>query len=127
MQPHCQKAHAMFTEPLVVNVSGAAKNLARIGSSDLRGVFNNTSAGVRATISHTSGKRDRHTFRLDFNKLVADTFTTGVNTNVTMSVQVTVDAPVVGFSVAEIEANTQAAIDKLDEVGVLTKFVNFES
>jgi len=117
----------MFTEPFTVTVSAVAKDLARIGSSDLRGVFNNTAAGIRATISHTSGKRDRHTVRLDFNKLTADNFIEGVNKNVSMSVQLTIDAPPVGFTVAEIEANTQAAIDKLDEVGVLTKVVNWES
>jgi hypothetical protein len=117
----------MFTEPLVVTVSGAAKNLARIGSSDLKGVFNNTASGLRATISHTSGKRDRHIVRLDFNKLVPDAFTEGINRNVSMSVQLSVDAPTVGFTVAEIEANTQAVIDKLDEVGVLTKIINWES
>ena len=117
----------MFTEPFIVTVSGAAKSLARIGSSDLRGVFNNTAAGMKATISHTSGKRNRHVVRLDFDKLVADTFTTGINTNVSMSVQLVIDHPTVGFSVAEIEANTQAAIDKLDEAGVLTKVVNWES
>jgi hypothetical protein len=117
----------MFTEPLVVTVSGAAKNLARIGSSDLKGVFNNTASGLRATTSHTSGKRDRHIVRLDFNKLVPDAFTEGINRNVSMSVQLSVDAPTVGFTVAEIEANTQAVIDKLDEVGVLTKIINWES
>lgn len=117
----------MFTEPLVVTVSGAAKNLARIGTSDLRGVFNNTAAGLRATISHTSGKRDRHVVRLDFDKLAADTFTEGINRAVKMSVQLSVDVPPVGFTTAEIEANTQAAIDKLDEVGVLTKLINWES
>lgn len=117
----------MFTEPFVVTVSGAAKNLARIGTSDLRGVFNNTSAGLKATVSHTSGKRDRHVVRLDFDKLTPDAFTEGINRKVTMSVQLSIDTPTVGFSVAEIEANTQAVIDKLDEVGVLTKIVNWES
>lgn len=117
----------MFTEPLIVTVSGAAKNLARIGTSDLKGVFNNTTAGIKATISHTSGKRDRHVVRLDFSKLTADTFTTGINKQVSMSVQLVIDAPPVGFTVAEIEANTQAAIDKLDEAGVLTKITNWES
>lgn len=117
----------MFTEPLNVTVSGAVKSLARIGTSDLRGVFNNTAAGIRATISHTSGKRDRHVVQLKFDKLTADTFTEGVNKQVSMSVQLSVDAPPVGFTVAEIEANVQAAIDKFDEVGFLTKLVNWES
>jgi hypothetical protein len=117
----------MFTEPLSVTVSATPIDLARIGSSDLKGVFNNTAAGLRATISPTSGKRDRHTFRLDFNKLTPDAFTEGINKNVSMSVQLTIDAPVVGFSVAEIEANTQALVDKLDTAGVLTKVVNWES
>jgi len=117
----------MFTEPLSVTVSGVAKSLARIGSSDLKGVFNNTVAGIRATISHSSGKRDRHVVRFDFNKLTPDAFTEGINRNVSMSVQLSVDHPTVGFTVAEIEANTQAVIDKLDEVGVLTKVLNWES
>lgn len=117
----------MFTEPMTITVSGAAKSLSRIGTSDLKGVFNNTAAGIRGTISHTSGKRDRHVVRFDFNKLTADTFTEGVNKNVSMSVLLSIDVPTVGFSVAEIEANTQAVIDKLDEVGVLTKITNWES
>lgn len=117
----------MFTEPLVVTVSAVAKSLARIGSSDLKGVFNNTAAGIRATISHFSGKRDRHLVRIDFTKLVPDAYTTGINKEVAMSVQLSIDCPTVGFTVAEIEANTQAAIDKLDEAGVLTKVINWES
>lgn len=117
----------MFTEPLNVTVSGAVKALARIGTSDLRGVFNNTAAGIKASISHTSGKRDRHVVRLDFDKLTPDAFTEGINRKVSMSVQLSVDVPPVGFTVAEIEANTQAAIDKLDEAGVLTKLINWES
>lgn len=117
----------MFTEPFDVIVSGQTKSLVRIGSSDLKGVFNNTASGIRATVSHTSGKRDRHVVRLDFNKLTPDAFTEGINRNVSMSVQLVIDAPTVGFSVAEIEANTQAAIDKLDSAGVLAKIINWES
>lgn len=117
----------MFTEPFTVVVSTVSKDLARIGTSDLKGVFNNTAEGIKATISHTSGKRDRHTVRFDFTKLTADTFTEGINKQVSMSVQLSIDIPTVGYSVAEIEANTQAVIDKLDSVGVLTKVINWES
>lgn len=117
----------MFTEPFTVTIAATPHDLARVGTGDMKGVFRKTSAGLKATISHFSGKRDRHVARFDFDKLVADTFTEGINKNVSMSVQLSIDTPTVGFTVAEVEANVQAAIDKLDSAGVLTKILNWES
>lgn len=117
----------MFTDPLSVTVSGSAKSLARIGSNDLRGMFNNIVAGIRLTISHTSGKRDRHVVRADFTKTADNEFLDGTASPVTMAVTLTCDVPKYGFSAAEQEANLQAVVDKLDEVGVLTKIINWES
>jgi len=59
-------------------------------------------------VSHQYGRRTRRLIRLDSTKLVADPYQTGVNIQASMSVQLIVDVPKVGFTTTEQKALVDA-------------------
>jgi hypothetical protein len=52
-------------------------------------------------VRHTYGKRSRHNVKFTQNKIAADPFDTTLNQAVSMSVNLTVDVPVQGFTIVE--------------------------
>lgn len=110
-----------------MSVSGAAKSLPRVSFGDRKGIFENAATGHRLSVTHVNGKRARHTVRLDITKTAADPLLDGVSKQYSMSAYLVLDNPLVGFSVAEIEANAKALSDWLAVAGNLTKIVNGES
>jgi len=117
----------MFTEPQSVLVSGASKSMNRVAFGDRKGVFDNPTTGHQLTVSHTSGKRNRRTVRLDITKTAADPLLDGVSKQYSMSAYLVIDHPLVGFTAAETEANAKAIVDWLAVAGNLTKVVGGES
>lgn len=117
----------MFTEPVTVTVNAVAKNLNRVSFGNLSGTFASRADGLKLRITHVEGKRNRRTVRLDINQTVPDAFITGVNREVSASVFLTIDAPVVGFSDAELMQKVQGLIDWLDDPANLTKVIGGES
>jgi hypothetical protein len=116
----------MFSEPQTVTINAVAKALPRIAFGDRKGVFEDA-LGNRLTISHTFGRRNRHNARLDITKTAADPLLDGVSRQYSMSVQLIVDYPPVGFDNSERAINAQALVDYLDGAGILTKVVGGES
>lgn len=93
----------MFANTQTVSVNGTGAQLPRIAFGDRRGTFENVAAGLRLTISHTLGKRQRKVVRIDHSKTVTDPLLAGVNRAVSASVYSTVDMPNVGYSPSEID------------------------
>jgi len=117
----------MFSDPQSVTVSGSAKSLPRVSVGDRQAVYENSTAGLTHRITHTVGKRNRHTVRLDCTKTAADPLLDGVSKQYSMSAYLVIDHPPVGFTAAEAEANTKALTDWLAVAGNLTKVVGGES
>jgi len=90
-----------FSDPQSVTINAVAQSL----NSTLRGPttsgFAKDDGNVKLTVSHASGKRNRHTIRLDHRKIAADPLTTALNLEYSTSVYMVVDVPKIGYTVAE--------------------------
>lgn len=117
----------MFADPQSISVGGAAKTLPRVGIGPASSTYRTADGGMVYTISHQTGKRNRRTVRLDFAKTAADPLLDGVSRPYTMSAYLVINHPDVGYTNAEVEANTLALVDELKEAGVLTKIIGGES
>lgn len=116
----------MFSEPQTVTINAVAKTLPRVSFGDKKGVFEDT-LGNRLTVSHSTGRRNRHIVRLDTTKTAADPFLTGVNQEYSMSAQLIIDVPPVGFTATEQSLNANALVDWADVAGILLKVTGGES
>jgi len=107
-----------------VTINSVAIALPRTGSTLTSGVFESGDGLVKETVSHQKGKRTRHMFRIDHNKVAADPFQASINAKYSMSAYVVYDVPPVGYTVAEakqvidgfnaqIAASTGALITKI--------------
>ncbi len=113
----------MYSDPQSVTVSGSAKSLNRLNSTPQGSTWSTADRAYKASISHTYGRRDRHTIRLQSDSLVANPLVSGQNINQSMSVYLTVDVPpgydaatakaVVDGFLANLSASTGANITKL--------------
>jgi hypothetical protein len=117
----------MFSDPQSVSVDGVANSLPRVGIGASSAVYSTADGALRYTISHQNGKRNRRTVRLDFRKVAADPFLEGTNREYSMSAYLVIDHPTVGFTTSEVEKNTKALVDELNEAGLLTRVIGGES
>lgn len=115
-----------FSDPQSVTISGAAVSLPRTGLGPQSGVFEANDGLTSLSINHTKGRRVRHIIRLDVAKIVADPLITGVNTKVSMSAQLHVDVPLVGYTVADQELIVKALTSYLTTAKV-TQLLGNES
>lgn len=89
-----------FSDPQTVTINSVAQTLPRTSNGVNSGVFTKDDQTVRLQVSHTYGRRNRRTFRLEHSKIAPDPFT-GVNQTYGMTALVTVDIPLAGYSIAE--------------------------
>lgn len=116
----------MFSEPQTVTINAVAKTLPRVSFGDRKGVFEDT-LGNRLTVSHSTGKRNRHIVRLDVTKTAVDPLLDGVSKEYSMSAQLIIDVPPVGFTADEQSKNANALVDWADVAGTLLKVTGGES
>jgi hypothetical protein len=90
-----------FADPQSVTINAVANSLPRTSNGQDSGVFTKDDGTVKLTVSHSYGKRTRRMLRVDHRKVAADPFTTGLNVEYGMAVYIVVDAPKVGYTVAE--------------------------
>jgi len=90
-----------FADPQSVTINAVAQTLPRVSSGTSSGIFQKDDGNVKLTVSHASGKRNRRTIRLDHRKVAADPLVGSVNINYSMSAYLVVDAPLLGYTVAE--------------------------
>jgi hypothetical protein len=90
-----------FADPQTLTINSVANTLPRTSSGESRGVFTKDDGTVRLTISSTTGKRVRNSARVDFQKTSPDPLTPATYRNYSISVSLTVDSPLSGFSITE--------------------------
>lgn len=90
-----------FADPQSVTINAVAQSLPRVSSDHNAGTFQKDDGLVKLVVSHNYGKRTRRLVRLDHSKIAADPLLAGVNAKFSMSVQLVVDSPTVGYTVAE--------------------------
>ncbi len=93
-----------FADPQTVTISAVANSLARTSSSVNAGVFTKDDGNVQLQVSHAYGKRNRRLIKLTHSKVAADPLISAQNIKYSMSIGVTVDVPVTGYTVAEAKA-----------------------
>lgn len=91
-----------FADPQSITINAIANSLPRVAAKNVNsGAFSKDDGNVAMSVSHQIGKRARRTIRVDHRKVAADPFVTGMNTSFSMSVYLVVDAPLVGYTIAE--------------------------
>lgn len=90
-----------FADPQSVTINAVANSLPRISSGPNNGAFQKDDATVKLSVAHAYNKRVRRTIRLDHKKIAADPLQPSTNTQFSMSCYIVIDAPVVGYTVAE--------------------------
>lgn len=91
-----------FADPQTVTINAIANTLPRISSGTNSGSFRKDDQTVTLSVSHQYGKRVRRQIRLDHKKIAPDVFTSD-NREYSASVYLVVDAPVTGYTVAELK------------------------
>ncbi|DAD51139.1 coat protein [ssRNA phage SRR7976310_13] len=90
-----------FADPQSVTINAVAQTLPRVSSGDNKGAFRKDDSTVELVVQHAYGKRVRRVIRLNHNKVAVDPLVPSYNVPYSMSVSLVVDAPVVGYTVAE--------------------------
>lgn len=90
-----------LADPQSVTINAIAQTLPRVSSGDGRGAFRKDDATVELLATHNNGKRLRHTVRLNHSKVAVDPLVPTVNAPYSMSVIMTIDVPIVGYSLTE--------------------------
>lgn len=115
----------MFSDSQTLTIATVAYPMPRVSFGDRKGIFEDV-AGNRLSISHTFGRRNRHVVRFDNTKVAADPLLDGVSKPYSMSVQLLVDIPPVGYSVTEQLNNALGAVGWCTS-GNLTRVLGGES
>lgn len=93
-----------FADPQSITIGGTATTLPRTFFEGAEGKFTAADGNVQLRVSHLYGKRTRRLLRIDSKKVSADPLNPNINVPSSMSVQLVVDTPVQGFTVAEQQA-----------------------
>lgn len=93
---------------------GTTVSLPRTGSGIDSGAFRSADGNNSLTINHSTGKgRQRDSIRLYNRKLASDPFDSSVNAQYDMAVSVTIDHPLVGYTIAEAKAVVDGLLTQL--------------
>lgn len=90
-----------FADPQSVTISGTTTSLPRISSGELKSCYQSSDSLIKVTASHVSGRRNRHSLRIDHSKISPDAFIPTQNVLVGMSCTLGFDLPVAGYTLAE--------------------------
>lgn len=93
-----------FSDPQTVTISTVAQTLPRTSSGENSGVFTKDDGTVKLSVLHTNGRRNRHTVRLEHSKIAPDPLISSTDVRYSMTVFMTADVPVTGYTVAEAKA-----------------------
>jgi hypothetical protein len=90
-----------FSDPQSLTINSVAVSLPRTSFTANSGAFTAADGTVKLSVSHQSGKRNRHVIRVDHSKIAADPFLSSVNTKFSMSAYVVIDVPATGYTATE--------------------------
>lgn len=90
-----------YTDPQSVTINAVAVSLPRTSSGVDAGSFTSNDGTVKLSVSHSYGKRNRRTVRLEHSKIAPDPLISSTNIKHSMTAYIVVDTPVTGYSVVE--------------------------
>lgn len=91
-----------FSDPKTVTINSVAQTLPRTGvPGPFSSVYTKDDGSAKLTVSHRYGKRKQSLLRFDWQKTAADPLISAQNIVYGMSVSLTVDRPLVGFTIVE--------------------------
>jgi hypothetical protein len=93
-----------YADPQTVTISGTPITLARTGSGIGQGTFGANDGATLMEVRQSSGKRFRRTIQVATKKYTTDPARPAENIPVSASVRLIVDAPVQGYTAADLEA-----------------------
>lgn len=103
-----------FADPQSITIVGGATSFPRIGSGLNVGSFQSADGYNRLTVQDIyRPQRTRRSARLDLAKVSANPFDSSVNAKYSMSVLVSIDVPVVGYTVADEVTNSAGLLSWL--------------
>jgi hypothetical protein len=91
----------MLADPQSVTINAVATSLPAISRGENTSTYQKDDGTVKLAISHTYGKRNRHSVRLDHSKIAADPLISAQNIKYSMSAYLVIDVPVTGYTNAE--------------------------
>lgn len=107
---------------------GTAISLPRTSAGDNKSTYQSADGNQKLTISHAySPNRTRRLARNDFQKIAANPLDSSKNALFTGSAYIVLDAPVAGFSAAELQAELEKVAWFILQSGTLAKFVGGEN
>jgi len=90
-----------FADPQSLTINAVANTLPRTSSGISSGTFSKDDGTVKEIVSHSYGKRTRHSLRVDFQKIAPNPLISAQNILFSMSTYLVVDVPVTGFTIVE--------------------------
>lgn len=90
-----------FADPQSVTINAVANTLPRTSSDHNAGTFSKDDGTVVLNVGHQYGKRARRVLKLQHSKTISDPVISGNYVKTSITVSLVVDAPLVGYSVAE--------------------------
>lgn len=91
----------MLTDPQSVTINAVANSLPRISSGVNSGSFQKDDTTVKLEVSHAYGKRNRRLVKLTHSKIAADPLISAQSIRYSMSINLVIDTPTTGYTVAE--------------------------
>ena len=118
----------MFSEPQSVTISGSAKSLNRTSSVLDGSKWATADRAHQMSLTHTYGRRHRHTLRFQMDTLVANPLVAGQNITQSMTLFITADVPA-GYDTATAKAATDGVFANLsaNSGANITKLLGGES
>jgi len=99
-----------LADPQSVTISGTAVSLPRTGIALDQGSFTDATGQTSLSVLHSSGRRTRHTVKLQKSLVVADPLVPSTNQNVSYSAHIVLDMPKNGIAVADVVALANALV-----------------
>lgn len=90
-----------FSDPQSVTINTVANSLPRVSTSGDKSSYSKDDGSLKLSISHSYGKRNRRTIRVDSQKLVTDPLIPANSVQASMSTYIVVDVPKTGYTIAE--------------------------
>jgi hypothetical protein len=111
----------MFTDPQSITVDSVEQTLARISSAGATSVYREDVGEFSLRISHEERKKGRNKRFISVmqTKVAADPFNSSINQEYIARVSFKIDAPVVGYTAAELEDLSLALAGWLTSANVL--------
>lgn len=118
----------MLVDPFPITYSGAAKNLARIGTSENESIYRLDDSGTVYTVrvSHQFAKRNRAVVRITRDSAVTDPLIPANSMAVSMTATLTMDFPVSGLTTTDAQLLAKALVGWATDANLL-KIANGET